>query len=104
MCELKKNGKVLTNKSVGTGPSSYEKGIYMTAVSQRLRNTVLGDLKLRCRPRCTVRAFNTYQCDVELNSALFTLSDPMSRFNGNVISQRLVVASLKLLIFMGCYF
>jgi len=25
MYELKKNGKVLTSKSVGTGPSSYEK-------------------------------------------------------------------------------
>jgi len=25
MNELKKNGKIFTNKSVGTGPSSYEK-------------------------------------------------------------------------------
>ena len=39
---LKKNGKVLTSKSVGTGPSSYEEGIYRTAVSQRLRNTGSG--------------------------------------------------------------
>jgi len=39
MYELKKNGKVLTSKSAGTGPSSYEKRIYRTAVSQRLRNT-----------------------------------------------------------------
>jgi len=38
----KKNGKILTSKSVGTGPSSYEKGIYRAAVSQRLRNTALG--------------------------------------------------------------
>ena len=38
MYELKKNGKVFTSKSVGTGPSSYEKRIYRTAVSQRLRN------------------------------------------------------------------
>ena len=42
-----KNGKVFTNKFVGTGPSSYEKIIYRAAVSQRLRNTdlesVLGD-------------------------------------------------------------
>jgi len=38
---LKKIGKVLTSKSVGTGPSSYEKRIYRAAVSQRLRNTVL---------------------------------------------------------------
>jgi len=38
---LKKNGKVFTSKSVGTGPSSYEKRIYRAAVSQRLRNTAL---------------------------------------------------------------
>ena len=36
-----KNGKVFTIKSVGTGPSSYEKRIYRAAVSQRLRNTGL---------------------------------------------------------------
>jgi len=35
---LKKIGKVLTSKSIGTGPS-YEKRIYWAAVSQRLRNT-----------------------------------------------------------------
>jgi len=42
MYELIKNGKVFTSKSVGTGPSSYEKGIYLAVVSQRLRNFVLG--------------------------------------------------------------
>jgi hypothetical protein len=31
------------NKFVGTGSSSYEKGIYQAAVSQRLRNTDLDD-------------------------------------------------------------
>ena len=36
-----KNGKVFTSKSVGTGPSSYEKSIYRAAVSQRLKNTGL---------------------------------------------------------------
>jgi len=42
MYELKKKiGKVLASKSVGTGPSSYDKRIYRTAVSQRLRNTEL---------------------------------------------------------------
>jgi len=43
MYELKKKkiGTVLTSKSVGTGPSSYEKRIYRAAVSQRLRNTTL---------------------------------------------------------------
>ena len=35
---LKKMGKVLTNKSVGFGPLSYEKRICRAAVSQRLRN------------------------------------------------------------------
>ena len=44
MYELKsKIGKVLTSKSVGTGPSSYGKRIYRAAVSQRLRNTALDD-------------------------------------------------------------
>jgi len=38
---LKKIGTVFTSKSVGTGPSSYEKRIYRAAVSQRLRNTGL---------------------------------------------------------------
>ena len=38
MYELKKIGKVLTSKFVGTGPSSHEKRIYRAAVSQRLRN------------------------------------------------------------------
>ena len=33
-------GKLLTSKSVGTGPSSYEKRIYRAAVSQRLRETL----------------------------------------------------------------
>jgi len=41
MYELKKKGKVLTSKYVGTGPSSYEKRIYRAAVSQRLRDTDL---------------------------------------------------------------
>jgi hypothetical protein len=41
MYELKKIGKEFTSKSVGTGPSSYEKRIYLAAVSQRLRNTGL---------------------------------------------------------------
>ena len=41
MYELKKNGKVFTSKFVGTGPSSYEKRVYLAAVSQRLINTVV---------------------------------------------------------------
>ena len=41
MYELKKNGKVFTSKSVGTGPSSCEKRIYRAAVLQWLRNTGL---------------------------------------------------------------
>jgi len=39
MYELKKIVKLFTSKFVATGPSSYEKGIYRAAVSQRLRNT-----------------------------------------------------------------
>jgi len=36
---LKKIGKLLTSKSVGTGLSFYKKRIYRAAVSQTLRNT-----------------------------------------------------------------
>ena len=43
MYKLKKIGKVLTSKFVGTGPSSYEIRIYRDAVSQRLRNIGLED-------------------------------------------------------------
>ena len=41
MYELKNNGKVFTSKFVGTGPSSYEKRIYGSAVSQSLRKNGL---------------------------------------------------------------
>jgi hypothetical protein len=37
----KKIGKVFTSKFVGAGPSSYEKGIDLAVVPQRLRNTGL---------------------------------------------------------------
>jgi hypothetical protein len=47
MYELKKIGKVVTIKFVGTGPSSYKKIIYWAAFSQRLRNTDLGYTKPR---------------------------------------------------------
>ena len=44
--KLNKNiGKVLTSKSVGTVPSSYEKITCQAAVSQRLRNTALKALE-----------------------------------------------------------
>ena len=43
---FKKNGKVFTSKYVGTGPSAYEKRIYRAAVSQRFRNTGLGDTSI----------------------------------------------------------
>ena len=43
---LKKNGKVFTSKSVGTGPSSYEKRIYRAAVAQKLRYTAVDLVKL----------------------------------------------------------
>jgi len=48
MYELKKNGKVFTSKFVGTGPSSYEKRIYRSAVSQSLRNTDLRHYMYKC--------------------------------------------------------
>jgi len=41
---LKKIGKVPTSKTVGTGPSSYEKRIYRAAFSQMLRNTGVDNL------------------------------------------------------------
>ena len=44
MHELKKIGKVFMSKFVGTGPSSYKKIIYQAAVSQKLRNTDLGNI------------------------------------------------------------
>ena len=41
MYELKKkNGKLVTSKFVGIGPSFYKKRVYRAAVSQRLRNAV----------------------------------------------------------------
>jgi len=48
----KKIGKVFTTKFVGTGPSSYEKGIYRAAVSQRLRNTALEHLQVCLTNQC----------------------------------------------------
>ena len=50
MYELKKIGKVFTNKFVGTEPSSYKKRIYRAAVSQNLRNTVLESAGLLWNP------------------------------------------------------
>jgi len=41
MYELKNIGKVFTSKSLGTGPSSYEKRIYRAAVWQRVRDIAL---------------------------------------------------------------
>jgi len=41
---LKKIGRVVTSKFVGTGPSSFKNRIYRAAVSQRLRNTALQGL------------------------------------------------------------
>jgi len=60
MYEQKKNGKVLTSKSVGTGPSSCEKRIYCATVSQSLRNTGLGVSEWIC----WARDRNSQPCDV----------------------------------------
>ena len=58
---LKKIGKIFTSKSVGTGPSSYEKRMYRAAVSQRLRNTGLvgrsPDFMFRCGGNILVSVF-----------------------------------------------
>ena len=51
MYELKKIGKVFTSKFVGPGPSSYKKGIYRAAVSQRLKYTGKWLVVLCCRAR-----------------------------------------------------
>jgi len=45
-----KNGKVFTSKFVGNGPSSYEKRIDRSAVSQSLRNTGVVDIVNKGRP------------------------------------------------------
>jgi hypothetical protein len=46
MYKLKKKiGKAFTNKFVGAGPQTYEKRIYRTAYSQRLRNTAVNNKK-----------------------------------------------------------
>jgi len=45
MYELKKIRKVFRSKFVGTGPSSYKKRTCPAALSQRLRNAALGDIK-----------------------------------------------------------
>ena len=59
---LKKNGVVLSSKSVGTGPSSYGKWIYHAAVSQRLRNTVPLLLKYKHIPlTCFHSSINAYR-------------------------------------------
>jgi len=54
MYELKKKiRKLFASKFVGIGPSSYEKRIYLAAVSQKVRNTVIGKSPLqisRLRP------------------------------------------------------
>ena len=42
---LKKIGKLFTSKFFGTWPSSYKKRIYRAAVSQKLRNTCLTDVR-----------------------------------------------------------
>ena len=45
MCELEEIGKVFTSKFIWIGPSSYEKRIYRSAVTQSLRNTTIEDTR-----------------------------------------------------------
>ena len=56
-----KNGKVFTSKSVGTGPSSYEKRVYRAAVSQKLRNTALDDHQITSYDK-HLRLIDIYYC------------------------------------------
>ena len=63
MYELKKNGKVFTSKSVGTGPSSFEKRINRAAVSQRLRNT-----RLECPQNTYIEYLLQYTSITQINT------------------------------------
>ena len=58
---LKKIGKVFTSKFVGTGPSSYKNRIYRAAVSQRLRNTGVGQHIEVCETGCGPRDYDSEQ-------------------------------------------
>jgi hypothetical protein len=49
MCELKKLKRYLRVNLLGTVPSSYKKRIYRAAVSQRLRNTDLNDMRIKLK-------------------------------------------------------
>ena len=58
---LKKIGKIVTSKFVGTGPSYYKKRIYRAAVSQRFRNTDLDDVVIEVKLAIyTTAAFDYY--------------------------------------------
>jgi len=64
MYERKKNGKVFTSKSVGTGPSSCEKRIYQAAVSRRLINTCVQENQLDAQIITKYRIFSNLICNV----------------------------------------
>jgi len=62
---LKIIGKVFMSKCVGTGPSSYKKRIYRAAVSQRLRNIVLQEIKWHVLiPNASLLCFQHVVCVV----------------------------------------
>ena len=64
MYELKKWEGLFTSEFVGTGPSSYEKRIYRSEVSQRLRNTVLDSpLCRRCGAEDETSAHILCECE-----------------------------------------
>ena len=81
MYELKKIGKVFTSKFVGAGPSSYKKRIYWAAVSQRLRNTGIDNLKLHSNPRPEhnthpeSRTIKYIQTKLKNSNAMVTVAD-----------------------------
>jgi len=59
---LKKFGKALMSKSVGTGSSSSEKRIYRATVSQRLRSTVLGKRKWKTQKLLDAKCLKERDC------------------------------------------
>jgi len=82
---LKTIGKVPTSKSVGTGPSSYEKIIYLAAVSQRSRNTAIEDLlkaavasvSCACKP-------HEYYCSEEACTSRISFASATRRYFCNI--------------------
>jgi hypothetical protein len=68
----------VTSKSVGTGPSAYEKRIYRAAVSQRLRNTELGGNQLS--PNSSQRFATAHTAEISMQVLGVFPGRPISPF------------------------